>query len=65
MDIHQEAARDQKDYTQAMLKDKFADLERIEKRWGVWGLPPELVSRVLSLVAGGMTENAAIDEVTS
>lgn len=37
----------------------------IERRWGLFGYSPEIVSTVLSCVATGLALEAAIDEATA
>lgn len=60
----EQAASDLKRYARSMIRgdDIAAD---IEKQWGLYGYPPEIVSTVLACVATGLPLDAAIDEATA
>lgn len=51
-------------YGRAMRTGSFQTAVEIEKSWGLYGYPPEIVSTVLSCVATGLPLDAAIAEAT-
>ena len=59
------AAGDMKRYARAMRSNLPATAISIEKYWGLFGYPPEIVSTVLAAVATGLPLDAAIEEATS
>lgn len=59
------AESDLKRYARAMRTGIFSVCVGIEKRWGLYGYTPEIVSTVLSCVATGLPLDAAIEEATS
>lgn len=59
------AKSDLRQYGRAMLIGSAAAAIAIEKRWGLYGYTPEIVSTVLSCVATGLPIEAAIEEATS
>ena len=60
-----DANHDLRAYGRAMRSGSDAAAVAIEKRWGLYGYTPEIVSTVLSCVATGLTLDAAIDEALS
>ena len=60
-----DANHDLRAYGRAMRSGADAAAVAIEKRWGLYGYTPEIVSEVLSCVATGLPLDAAIEEVTA
>lgn len=58
------AASDLRRYARAMRLDQTASAVDIERRWGLYGYAPQIVSEVLAAVATGLPLDAAIKEVT-
>ena len=51
-------------YAHAMVRGDDVLAATIEKRWGLYGYAPEIVSTVFACVATGLPLDAAIDEAT-
>lgn len=60
----QRAQNDLSRYGRAMRTSGYQVAVEIEKFWGLYGYPPEIVSTVLSCVATGLPLDAAINEAT-
>jgi len=60
----EDASSDLKHYARAMrLSQQYSRAVQIERKWGLYGYTPEIVSTVLSAVATGLPLDAAIREV--
>lgn len=59
----EQADHDLKQYGRALRTGSTMSAIAIEKRWELYGYPPEIVSNVLSCVATGLPLSAALDEV--
>lgn len=59
-----QAESDRKLYARSMIRGDVSSSIEIEKRWGLFGYTPEIVSTVLACVATGLPLDAAIDEAT-
>ncbi len=51
-------------YARALRTGNDLKADQIERRWGLYGYTPEIVSNVLACVATGLPLDAAIDEAT-
>lgn len=58
------AESDLKRYGRALRTGNHHAASVIEKSWGLYGYPPEIVSTVLACVATGLPLEAAIEEAT-
>lgn len=61
----EQATHDMKQYARWLRTDAHEKAVAIERRWGLYGYPPEIVSTVLACVATGLPLEAAINEATS
>lgn len=60
----QDAQQDMKIYARALRTANHTLASGIERNWGLYGYPPEIVSTVLACVATGLPLDAAIEEAT-
>ena len=60
-----DAGQDMRKYAMSLRMGRHDEAAMIEKKWGLNGYSPEVVSTVLSRVATGLDIDAAIKEATS
>ena len=59
-----QAESDLKRYARSLRTGDHYSASSIERRWGLYGYTPEIVSTVLACVSTGLPLDAAIDEAT-
>lgn len=62
-DDAEHAKSDMQSYMRCLITGNTSGCVAIEKRWYLYGYPPEMVSSVLAKVAGGMSVDDAIGVV--